>query len=184
MIGGALSTEASRLPAAYLPYAPAFAGSQRWPAAFLILSCAFSIFTNFLSVTLAAVAWPALYLAFACGVSRHRFIWLGLLPLSAFSAVGAADYFKLGMTGGTSWALVFAIVLIFNLSLGLAAWVQVRLWRAFPRWATACLAFPTVWTGCWQLVYSFSPIGAAGNPAMGFATEPTIRQVGVRPYTK
>ena len=71
---------------AYIPYRPTFARSRYWPAAFLILSCVTSIFTNFLNVTVTAIAWPAFFLAFACGVTRHRFIWLGLLPLSAFTS--------------------------------------------------------------------------------------------------
>ena len=156
-------------------YHPDFA-HRAWPIVFLSASCLSSIFTDFNNVPLLAVAWPSFFLCFCCSITRWRFIALSLVPLSMFRAVGAADYFHGYLSGPASWALGVAFSFIFSVIISSAAVVQMQIWKQWPELAISPLVFPTVLTGISQLWFRFSPVGAAGNIAMGLAFQPTLRQ--------
>jgi len=113
-----------------------------------------------------------------------RLIAVYYLPLCLCRARGGVDYFHLeDISKLKSYGIVLLILLPVMAFFFLALLAQKRAWQQIPltrnanennadynwRKLSHSLVFPILVTALFQILFRFSPIGAAGNPVMGLA---------------
>ena len=140
-------------------------------------ACVCAIFTGILNVPETGFLWPALFLGFAVRAGVGEVV-SGTILLTMCLGLGSADLLHYEVVSrAESWAAVVGLGLLQNSMLLAAIAVQRQLWMRYPECAFGALAFPTVWTGLWQLWVAFTPLGTVGLPITGLALLPAVRQL-------
>lgn len=143
---------------------------------FLALSCLAALLQDANEVVIPlTLLQPFFWLAFGLHTQTTRRALARWVLVIAVRAIPAMEYFYYDTTRIVAFATAFTVIFIVYAMVGAAVWVQIKWWKR--RYLASCPVLAILLTAVFQLLFRFSPIGGAGNIAMGMSRVVGLRQV-------